>query len=138
MPAAMLHQLVQELDKVANGHGGSGSHWKGWNLREFLWRPAASVGRLGASERRRAGRSRSARRVRLAGCTVAALAAFFGLGPIVGPLVISNAAAATTNCSASVSGATALSRTGWTATSNTNSSPSDAPQNALDGNISTR
>jgi hypothetical protein len=42
-----------------------------------------------------------------------------------------------TNCAATLSGA-ALSRTGWTASSNTNSSAADAPANAIDGNPSTR
>jgi glucosylceramidase len=40
-------------------------------------------------------------------------------------------------CGAPVSG-TALDRTGWTASSNTAASGSDAPANAIDGNMSTR
>jgi len=42
-----------------------------------------------------------------------------------------------TNCSAALSG-TALDRTGWLASTNAPSSSSDAPQNALDGNLATR
>jgi len=42
-----------------------------------------------------------------------------------------------TNCSSAATG-TALDRTGWVATSNTTPSSSDAPGNALDGNLSTR
>jgi hypothetical protein len=41
------------------------------------------------------------------------------------------------NCSASVSG-TALSRTGWTASTNTAAAGADAVSNAIDGNLSTR
>ena len=41
------------------------------------------------------------------------------------------------NCSASVSG-TALSRSGWTASTNTAASGSDVASNAIDGNLSTR
>ena len=46
-------------------------------------------------------------------------------------------AAPSTNCSASVIG-TVLSRTGWVASSNAPSSSSNAPDNALDGNLKTR
>mgnify|MGYP001160723178 CR=1 FL=1 len=66
------------------------------------------------------------RRGGLALLTAAALTAFLGLGPLAGP------------ASASSPTETALSETGWTASSNTNSSAGDAPANAIDGNISTR
>ena len=66
------------------------------------------------------------RRGRLALLTAAALTAFLGLGPLAGP------------ASASSPTETALSETGWTASSNTNSSAGDAPANAIDGNLSTR
>jgi F5/8 type C domain len=46
-------------------------------------------------------------------------------------------AAAGANCAAAVSG-TALSRTGWVASTNSASSGSDVPANALDGNVATR
>ena len=43
-----------------------------------------------------------------------------------------------TYCSASTSGETALSRTGWAASTNSNASGGDVPANALDGNLTTR
>ncbi len=45
--------------------------------------------------------------------------------------------APSTNCAGTISG-TALSRTGWVASTNAPSSSADAPANALDGNLATR
>jgi F5/8 type C domain len=72
--------------------------------------------------------TRRPRRAPLAAVVVAALAAFLGLGPIVGHAVTARAAAATE---------TALAETGWSASSST-ASTADPPANAIDGNLSTR
>jgi hypothetical protein len=58
---------------------------------------------------------------------------FVGLGAFA-----AQAAQATTSRLAAASAETALSETGWTASSNTSSSAADAPANAIDGNINTR
>jgi beta-glucosidase len=68
-------------------------------------------------------------RARLAGAVVVALVTVAGLGPVAVQAMTSAATAATE---------TQLSETGWTASSNTNSSAADAPANAIDGNINTR
>jgi F5/8 type C domain/Fibronectin type III domain len=68
-------------------------------------------------------------RVRLASCALVALITALGLAPVAIQAVSSPASAATE---------TQLPETGWTASSNTNSSAADAPANAIDGNLSTR
>jgi F5/8 type C domain len=60
----------------------------------------------------------------------AVMAAVLGLTPAVVATVAAPGASAQTE--------TPLSETGWVASSNTNSSSGDAPQNAIDGNSSTR
>jgi hypothetical protein len=76
---------------------------------------------------------RARQRLRRAGCAVAAVVTFVGLGAFA-----AQAAQATTSRLAAASAETALSETGWTASSNTSSSAADAPANAIDGNINTR
>ena len=68
-------------------------------------------------------------RFRLAGCALFALVTVAGLAPAAVQAITSAATAATE---------TQLPETGWTASSNTNSSAADAPANAIDGNINTR
>ncbi len=74
-------------------------------------------------------RRRARSRVRLASSAFVALATAIALAPVAVQAVGSAASAATE---------TQLSETGWTASSNTNSSAADAPANAIDGNINTR
>ena len=80
-----------------------------------------------------AGRGRIGwRRGALLAAAAAALAAASSLLPV--------AAQAARAClaRAAAAGETQLSESGWTASSNTNSAPADAPANAIDGNTSTR
>src|SRR5487761_1514918 len=84
---------------------------------------------------RPSGLRRRGRAFRSVACTVAALAACFGLVPIAVQLSAPAASAATTSCSATGSG-TALSRTGWVASAFQSSA--DVPANAIDGNLTTR
>jgi F5/8 type C domain len=53
------------------------------------------------------------------------------------PTTTTTTAVPGSNCAAGISG-TALGRTGWSATTNAPSSKSDAPANALDGNLTSR
>jgi F5/8 type C domain len=69
------------------------------------------------------------RRARLGACAFVALVTAIGLVPVAVQSLTAPASAATE---------TALPETGWTASSNTNSSAADAPANAIDGNINTR
>ena len=66
---------------------------------------------------------------RLLACAAAGAMTFPGLAPV---------AQAATSSPQAAAAETALSETGWTASSNTNSSAADAPANAIDGNINTR
>jgi len=75
--------------------------------------------------------------------TVTALVAFFALGPVLAYAPFSSALASTNRPAAAAASTqaaaeTALSESGWTASSNTNSAAADAPANAIDGNSSTR
>lgn len=83
------------------------------------------------------------RRARLPLGTVTALVAFFALGPVLAYAPFSSALAsanrpAAAAASTQAAAETALSESGWTASSNTNSAAADAPANAIDGNSSTR
>ncbi|MFI5067396.1 MAG: discoidin domain-containing protein, partial [Streptosporangiales bacterium] len=80
-----------------------------------------------------AGRGRIGwRRGALLAAAAAALAAASSLLPVAAQAARAGLARA------AAAGETQLSESGWTASSNTNSAPADAPANAIDGNTSTR
>jgi hypothetical protein len=85
-------------------------------------------GPAGIPEHQGRGRLRARQRARLLGSALAAFTLLLGLA------VVGQAGASTSAAAAK----TALSETGWTASSNTTPPAGDAPANAIDGNINTR